>query len=121
MSDGGTFGERIKALRLAQGITLRALAERIGLDPSSLSRLENGRRTDPPSEVTIRRLAAELGTDPEELILLADRLPADFAADLLARPQEQVIALYRAMRGRRYTPEEWAEITRLLREKGMTE
>ncbi len=118
MVEGATFGARLKALRLAQGLTLRRLAERVGLDPSTLSRLENDRRSDPPAEATIRRLAAELGADPEVLILLADRLPADFEADLLARPEDQVVELYRSMRGRRYTTEEWAEITRLLREKG---
>lgn len=38
------FGERIKTLRLAKGATQIALAERVGIEQSYLSLLENGKQ-----------------------------------------------------------------------------
>ena len=39
----GTIGERMKDLRTARGITIKELAEKAGLDYSTLSRIENGK------------------------------------------------------------------------------
>ncbi len=89
----------------------------VDIDFTYLSKIENGHGV-PPAEATIRRLAAALHADADELILVADKLPADFEQDLLARPEQQVAALYRSMVGRRYTDEEWREVLRLLRERG---
>ena len=73
---------------------------------------------DAAEELEIRRLADALDTPAEELVLLAKKLPAEFEQDLLARPEQQVAALYRSMAGKRYTEEEWREVLRLLREQG---
>ena len=112
-----TFGSQIRALRKGANLTLRELAERVGIDFTYLSKIENDHGA-PPSEATIRRLADILAADPDELILLADKLPADFEQDLLARPEEQVAELYRSMAGKRYTDEDWQSIVKLLRERG---
>ncbi len=56
------IGERIKQLREERQITGKELAERIGLSPSQMTRLEKGqRRVD--SEVIVK-LASALGTSP---------------------------------------------------------
>jgi transcriptional regulator with XRE-family HTH domain len=41
------FGARLRALRAARGETLKAMATTIGVSPSYLSALENGRRGTP--------------------------------------------------------------------------
>ena len=42
--DVGMFGQRLRHIRRARGLTLAELGERVGRAPSALSLLENGRR-----------------------------------------------------------------------------
>lgn len=39
-----TFGEHIRGLRVAKGLTLTQLAAQLGLDSANLSKIENGKR-----------------------------------------------------------------------------
>ncbi|MQY72258.1 MAG: helix-turn-helix domain-containing protein, partial [Dehalococcoidia bacterium] len=70
------FGARVRELRILAGLTQRELAEKIGVDFSYLSKIENG-VLPPPSEKVILRLAEALNADKDELITLAGRIPAD--------------------------------------------
>lgn len=112
-----SFGSRIRQLRKEHDLTLRELAQKVDIDFTYLSKIENG-HGPAPAEDTIRRLAGILGTEPDELILLADKLPVAFEQDLLDRPAQQVAELYRSMVGKRYSDDEWRQILKLLREKG---
>ncbi|WP_309802427.1 helix-turn-helix domain-containing protein [Methylopila jiangsuensis] len=49
----------VRALRKRLNLTQGQLAERLGLDRSSVSRLENGQPPSGPTEVLLRLLAAE--------------------------------------------------------------
>jgi XRE family transcriptional regulator, fatty acid utilization regulator len=64
--DLATFGQRLRHLRRAQGITLAELGERVGRAPSALSLLENGRRE--PKLSLIDALARALSVPAEELL-----------------------------------------------------
>ena len=112
-----TFGSRVRQLRKSHRLTLRELAAQVGIDFTYLSKIENDQGA-PPAEGTIGRLADVLGVDKDELTLLANKLPEEFALDLLNRPERQVAELYRSMAGKSYTNEEWREIVQLLRDKG---
>ena len=70
-----TFGQKIKRLRKAKRITQLELAERIGVDFTYVSKIENDRTMRSPAESTIRKIAGVLGTNPDELILLANKIP----------------------------------------------
>jgi transcriptional regulator with XRE-family HTH domain len=59
------FGERIKALRLAKGATQIDLAERVGIEQSYLSLLENGKQE--PCLRVIEMLATGLETSLSKL------------------------------------------------------
>ena len=59
---------RIRALRLAKGLTQDDLARRAGLNPSQLSRLETGRRST-MLMTTARRLAGALEVRIDDLDL----------------------------------------------------
>jgi HTH-type transcriptional regulator, competence development regulator len=77
MADTGeTFGETIKRHRRELVLTQRQVAEKLGIDVTYLSKLENG-RGEAPSEKLVRELASELKADPEELLALAGRVPSE--------------------------------------------
>ncbi len=60
------FGQRLRHLRKAAGLTLVDLGERVGRAPSQLSLLENGHRE--PKLSLLRTLADALGTTVDELL-----------------------------------------------------
>lgn len=66
------FGARIRALRKAQKLTQRQVAEGVPMSSGNLSRLENG-ELGPPSDEVIAQLASLLDGDPAELFKLAGR------------------------------------------------
>lgn len=66
--------------------SLRRVAQRIGVEPSYLSKVERG-LVPPPSEAKIVRLAAELGEDPDVLLALAGKVSTDLQEAIRRRPQ----------------------------------
>jgi predicted transcriptional regulator/DNA-binding XRE family transcriptional regulator len=61
-----TFGQRLRHLRRARGLTLTELGERVGRAPSALSLLENGRRE--PKLSLIEQLATALSVPVSDLL-----------------------------------------------------
>jgi transcriptional regulator with XRE-family HTH domain len=76
--------------------SLRQVAERVGIEPSYLSRIERGIES-PPSEETIVKLAAELGAEPDVLLALAGKVSSDLQ-DVIRRRPELFGQLLREMR-----------------------
>ena len=102
MSDALDFGETLRAKRTAlvendPTFSLRKVAERVGIEPSYLSKIERGEQP-PPGEENIRRLAEELGENPDALLALAGKVSSDLLAIIRERPTV-VAELLRAMRG----------------------
>lgn len=81
-----TLGERVKDLRHQRGLTQRGLAERIGVDFTYVSKIENDRLEHTPSIKTLQDLARELDVDELELMDLADKVPPSLA--VIARDQD---------------------------------
>lgn len=61
-------GEKLKAARLERFLDGQELAERAGLSPRSVTRLESGDWPGGSRPSTIRRLAEVLGVDPHDLL-----------------------------------------------------
>ncbi len=88
------FPDRLRELRRAARMSQRALAEKVGVDFTYLSKIENG-RVEPPSEGVLQRIAKELagqlGMDEtelaDELITLAGKIPSDLAETLSRNPE----------------------------------
>jgi transcriptional regulator with XRE-family HTH domain len=82
------FGEMIRELRTAKGLTLRALGEQVGVSHAYISKVENGKLDfgDFPGEALICRLAAALDADEEELLLLAEKIPEAIRRRFFERP-----------------------------------
>jgi transcriptional regulator with XRE-family HTH domain len=64
-----TFGERLRRLRLASGLSLNGFAREVGRDPGSISRIENGKRLvdRTPSYPELVHWAEVLAVSVEEL------------------------------------------------------
>ena len=73
-----SFGETIREMREAQAMGLRVAANRLGISPAYLSRIERGRERPPKPEL-IKRIATLLGGDPDLLFRLADSTDPDLA------------------------------------------
>jgi transcriptional regulator with XRE-family HTH domain len=83
-----SFGKRVRQLHKAKGLTLRALAAKVGVGFTYLSRVETGNMTcgEYPSEALIHRLAETLDGDEDELLLLAEKIPERIRRRVLQRP-----------------------------------
>ena len=79
-----TARERIRAQDRA--FSVRKVAQRIGVEPSYLSKMERD-EVSPPSEATIRRPANELREDPDLLPAMAGKVSGDLQGIVLRRPQ----------------------------------
>ncbi|MFO1122255.1 MAG: helix-turn-helix transcriptional regulator [Hyphomicrobiales bacterium] len=79
------FGDRMRKLRAERGMTLKAMAEAVGVSPAYLSALEHGKRGR-PSWHLIQRIIAHFNIiwdEAEEVVHLArishPRIPIDTA------------------------------------------
>ncbi len=82
------FGERLRELRKAKNLSQRALAEKIDIDFTYLSKIESEKLdfAQYPSEPLIRKLAEALDADVDELLLLAKKIPPDIRDRVIERP-----------------------------------
>jgi transcriptional regulator with XRE-family HTH domain len=85
------FGDFVRARRETlkrddPGFSLRRVAERIGVQPSYLSKVERG-EVAPPSEATILRLAGALEVDGDVLLALAGKVSSELKEVIRRRPQ----------------------------------
>ena len=62
----GGMGDRLRAARQAQGVSLRSLADRLGVSPSLISQVETGRAN--PSVSTLYAIVNALGISLDELL-----------------------------------------------------
>jgi transcriptional regulator with XRE-family HTH domain len=88
--DNIQFGKYLRSRReqLKAGdraFSVRRVAERVGLEPSYLSKIERGEQA-PPSEAKIRALAQDLGEDPDILLALAGKVSTDLQEIIKNRP-----------------------------------
>jgi transcriptional regulator with XRE-family HTH domain len=84
------FGDRLRKLRRAKGLTLRCLAAKVGVGFTYLSRAENEKLQygDYPSNALIGKLAKALDADADELLFLAKRIPDRMKRRILERPDD---------------------------------
>ena len=83
---GEFLRERREALREKdRRYSLRQVAQRVGIEPSFLSKVERD-ETPPPGEDTLRRLAAELEVDADVALALAGKVSSDLQEVIRRRP-----------------------------------
>jgi transcriptional regulator with XRE-family HTH domain len=86
-----SFGSYLRARREAlyqrdPRFSLRQVAQRAGIKPTYLSKLER-EELDPPSEKTTLALAKEVGEDPDVMLALAGKVSSDLQAIIRKHPK----------------------------------
>jgi transcriptional regulator with XRE-family HTH domain len=85
------FGESVREKREHlrkedKRYSLRQVAQRIGVEPGYLSKIERG-DVAPPSEATTVKLAKELGEDPDVLLAMGGKVSSDLQEIIRKRPK----------------------------------
>jgi transcriptional regulator with XRE-family HTH domain len=82
------FGEKIRELRKEKNLSLRALAEAVGVSFTYISKIENEKLDfgDYPGEDVIRKLAKALDADADDLMILAQKVPEQIKKRVMERP-----------------------------------
>lgn len=79
------FGETLRNLRVAKDLGLRDTANRVGISPAYLSRIERGKERPPRPEI-IKELARLLAADPDVLFRLSASTDPEVVDFLHERP-----------------------------------
>jgi transcriptional regulator with XRE-family HTH domain len=95
-----SFGQRVRELRRQYRLTQRELADKLKVDFTYISKIENDKLEAPPSEELIRRLASFLEADAEDLLDLAGKIDAK-ALQELASDVPEAGKLLRRLQSRR--------------------
>ena len=84
---GNYIREQREKLRVVDSsFSLRQVANRIGVEPSFLSKVERGDQP-PPSEEKIKSLAIELNENPDVLLAMAGKVSSDLQEVIKKRPE----------------------------------
>ena len=97
----------LKYVRNEKGLTVRGFAELIGVDPSSLSRLERGEVAFPSNEL-LTKIATSLGRSEAEVYLAAGRVSPDLAARLEREMPMAILQIGRILESLATDPAEYA-------------
>jgi transcriptional regulator with XRE-family HTH domain len=81
------FGEKIRTLREAKGISQRQLAMQLDITPTYMSKIERG-EFQPPSEEVIKKMAKFLNYDSDLLLSLADKVDSELLKIIKGDPEK---------------------------------
>ena len=108
------FGQKLKDLRIAKGVTLRQCSEELNADASNWSKLERGVNPAPKDGDVLEKWAAFFGITGDEKQTFFDlaalsrkEIPADMASD--ATILEALPVFFRARRGAELDDEKLAQ------------
>jgi transcriptional regulator with XRE-family HTH domain len=107
-----TFGQALRELRRSKGISQRDLAEKVGVDFSYISKIEND-RLSPPSADTIVKICDALEASPDSLLALSGKIPSGLRDTIGSSPA--AIQFIRSAQSMGLTEAEWGKLTRQLK------
>ena len=108
-----TFGNALRELRRGAKMSQRELANRIGIDFSYISKMEN-ERLPPPSADTIVEICRVLDAKPEEILALTGKIPTGVQKTLSSSRAAQ--EFLREVQGMELTDDEWKIMVKSLQE-----
>jgi len=82
------FGQLLREKRVEKGYSLRKFAEKVGVSPTYLSQVEQGKVEKPPTSERVKKMAELLGENTDEWIGLAGRVPEDLSEIIQKQPTE---------------------------------
>jgi transcriptional regulator with XRE-family HTH domain len=101
-----TFGQTLRDLRRSKGFSQRELADKVGVDFSYISKVEND-RLPPPAADTIVNICQVLGVPEEGLLASTGKMPSR-VKEMLTSPAAQ--QFMRQAREMGLTDEEWERL-----------
>jgi len=107
-----TFGQTLRELRRSKSVSQRDLAEKVGVDFSYISKVEND-RLPPPAADTIVKICKELGVPPNELLASTGKMPTDVKERLST--STAALEFVRQAHDMDLTDDEWKTLTKRLR------
>ena len=113
-----TFGETIREMRQARQMGLRTAADRLGISPAYLSRIERGRER-PPRPDLVKQLATLLGGDSDLLFRLAESTDPDLAEYVHSIPN--VPEFLRTAKAMKLTTEDFAVLIEHMKRRRLSE
>lgn len=118
---GQTLGESLRALRMQKGLSQRQLAASAGLHFTYISKIERN-LTPPPSAHTILKISSILEVPPEQLLVLAQKAPAQFIKAMSS--SRAALEFVRHAQSMGLSEDEWHSLTgelRRLRKRKITD
>lgn len=109
------FGEIIREMREAQRLGLREAADRLGISPAYLSRIERGKERPPRAEV-IKKIAWLLGGDADLLFRLSNSTDPDITEYMNIVPN--LPEFLRTAMNLRLTSDDFDELINELKRRG---
>lgn len=113
MTEPKPVGELIREHRQSAGLSLRALAKKVGVSFPHLSKVESG--AEVASEHLISALARTLEVDEDALMMAAKRVPSDLAEALLEKSDRGAPEFLRTWRDGGITDDQVDELIRKAR------
>ncbi len=108
-----TFGQTLRELRRAKGVSQRDLAEKVGVDFSYISKVENN-RLPPPSADTIVKICEALSVPPDDLLAATGKMPTPVKEMLSTSPA--ALQFMREAHAMELNDEEWEKLTDQLKQ-----
>jgi len=108
------FAIQFREFRKKAGLSQRALAKKVGVHHTYISRIENHNLGHTPSIKTLYKMATAMGMDEAELIKAANKLPP-FLDPIMGDPDAW--NFYKYASEMISEPEGWKEMKRILEEK----
>ncbi|MGA9349943.1 MAG: helix-turn-helix transcriptional regulator [Anaerolineae bacterium] len=107
-----TFGQALRELRRSKGISQRDLAEKVRVDFSYISKIENDRLPSPAAD-TIVKICDALEVSPDTLLALSGKIPSELRDTIGSSPA--AMQFIRNAQSMDLTEEEWKELTKQLK------
>lgn len=117
------FGDCLRDLRVKAGFGLRAFAKKIGMQPSNLSLIENGKANPPRDKEILFTIARALGLEKgsadwgdffDSAVKDVDTLPADIADNKAMR--EMLPIMLRTVANEKLSRDEILKLIKKIRE-----
>jgi len=99
-----TFGQLLKGIRREKGVSQRELADKVGIDFSYISKVENDRMA-PPSADTIQRMCEVLQVSTEILLSKSGKLTGELSDAMTSSPS--AIKFMNEIKDMQLTAHEW--------------
>jgi transcriptional regulator with XRE-family HTH domain len=107
-----SFGQKLRALRRFAGLTQRELAERVNVNFSYISKLENDRLPPPAADTTLR-ICDALGVAPYELLAASGKMPSEIQESIGSSPE--AIQFLRSAQAMELSEAEWRRLNEQLK------